>query len=135
MRFGRKKIYSCLFHWSIHDNVPQIFHLIFLLHFLHVLPLDIICKTLHQYNKEPIYSEDIKKLQEIVSDYSKVKNYVCQQYEGVDGLSKLYPGYTVQNRMIDSGFRSQPELLRTFLSCCLRDIKTQWAKTKAEVLK
>ncbi len=33
-----------------------------------------ICKTVRQYNKEPIPKADMKKLQEIADDYSKVKN-------------------------------------------------------------
>lgn len=34
------------------------------------------CRTLHQYNKEPIPDEDMKKLLEIAEDYRRVKNYV-----------------------------------------------------------
>ena len=39
----------------------------------------------------------MKKLQEIAGDYRTVKNYVYQRYGGIKSLSKIYPGYTVQN--------------------------------------
>ena len=69
-----------------------------------------ICKTVRQYNKEPIPKADMKKLQEIADDYSKVKNYVYQRYGGIGALSKLYPGYMIQNEMTASGLREQLEL-------------------------
>ncbi|MBD5521773.1 MAG: hypothetical protein HDR03_11265 [Lachnospiraceae bacterium] len=45
----------------------------------------------------------MRKLQEIADDYSRVKNYVYQRYGGINSLSKIYPGYTVQNEMTRSG--------------------------------
>ena len=66
-----------------------------------------VCKTVHQYNQEPIPKEDMEKLQAIAEDYCKVKNYVYVRYGGRGGLSKLYPGYTVQNEMTKSGLRSE----------------------------
>ena len=40
------------------------------------MPPDKICKTVHQYNKEPVSGADMQKLLEIADDYRKVKNYV-----------------------------------------------------------
>ncbi len=97
-----------------------------------------ICKTVRQYNKEPIPEEDMKKLQEIADDYSKVKNYVYQRYGGIGALSKLYPGYTIQNEMTASGLREQLELPSVYFYLAvfdaIKDIKGQWTKTKVKVL-
>ena len=60
-----------------------------------------ICKTICQYSKEPVSDEDMKKLMEIADGYGRVKNYVYSRYSGIASLSKLYPGYTVQNEMTD----------------------------------
>lgn len=48
----------------------------------------------------------MRKLQEIAEDYRAVKNYVYQRYGGIKSLSKIYPGYTVQNEMTASGLRA-----------------------------
>ncbi len=102
------------------------------------MPSRKICKTIHQYNKEPIPHEDMCKLQEIAQDYSKVKNYVYQRYGGISSLSKIYPGYTVQNEMTASGLRSQLGLPAVYFYLAvfdaLGDIKTQWSKTKNDIL-
>ena len=99
---------------------------------------DTICKTVHQYNKEPIPPADFQKLQEIADDYSKVKNYVYQRYGGIKSLSKIYPGYTVQNEMTGSGLRTQLGLPSVYFYLAvfdaLGDIKTQWTRTKTGVL-
>ncbi len=70
------------------------------------MPPRTICKTVRQYNSEPISETDMKKLQEIAKDYSTVKNYVYQRYGGIKSLPKIYPGYTVQNEMTASGLRT-----------------------------
>ncbi len=97
-----------------------------------------ICKTVRQYNKEPIPKADMKKLQEIADDYSKVKNYVYQRYGGIGALSKLYPGYTIQNEMTASGLREQLELPSVYFYLAvfdaIKDIKGQWTNTKAKLL-
>ena len=97
-----------------------------------------VCKTIHQYSKGPLCAEDMKKLQEIAADYSKVKRYVYQRYSGIGGLSKLYPGYTVQNEMTESGLRSEMGLPSVYFYLAvfdaLGDIKGQWANTKSQVL-
>lgn len=95
------------------------------------------CRTLHQYNKEPVSEEDMKKLLEIAEDYRRVKNYVYARYGGIGSLSKLYPGYTVQNEMTASGFRTELGMPSVYfyraVFDALADIKSQWAKTKTKI--
>lgn len=95
------------------------------------------CRTIHQYNKEPISVEDMRKLLEIAEDYRRVKNYVYARYGGIGSLSKLYPGYTVQNEMTASGFRAELGLPSVYfyraVFDALADIKSQWAKTKTKI--
>ena len=69
-----------------------------------------ICKIIKQYNKGPVASEDMRKLQEIAEDCRKVKNYVYDRFGGIGGLPKLYPGYTVQNEMTKTGLRGELKL-------------------------
>lgn len=101
------------------------------------MPRNKVCKTVHQYNKEPVSGEDMAKLQEIARDYGKVKNYVYRQYSGIGSLAKLYPGYTVQNEMTDSGLREKTGLPSVYFYLAvfeaLDDIKSQWARTKGKV--
>lgn len=98
-----------------------------------------VCKTVHQYNQEPIPKEDMEKLQAIAEDYCKVKNYVYVRYGGRGGLSKLYPGYTVQNEMTKSGLRSELGMPSVYFYLAvfdaLGDIKSQWTRTKSKLLK
>ena len=60
------------------------------------MPPEKICKTVHQYNREPVSEDSMQKLLEIAADYRDVKNYVYTRYGGIASLSKIYPGYTVQ---------------------------------------
>jgi len=103
------------------------------------MPKDTVCKTVHQYNKMPISSEDMKKLQEIAEDYSKVKNYVYVRFGGIAGLSKIYPGYTVQNEMTETGLRASMGLPSVYFYSAifdaLGDIKSQWTRIKSRILK
>ncbi|MCI8418866.1 MAG: transposase [Lachnospiraceae bacterium] len=103
------------------------------------MPGNTLCKIVRQYNKIPIPPEQMQKLQEIAVDYSYVKNQVYQRYGGVGGLSKLYPGYTVQNEMTQSGLRERLGLPAVYFYLAvfdgLRDIKIQWSRTKTLVLK
>ncbi len=98
-----------------------------------------ICKTIHQYNKEPIPKADMQKLLEIAEDYKKVKNYVYNRYGGVGSLSKIYPGYTVQNEMTKSGLRAELDMPSVYFYLAmfdaLGDIKSQWTRTKSKLLK
>ncbi len=101
------------------------------------MPPDKICKTIHQYNREPISAEQMEKLQEIARDYREVKNYVYLRYGGISSLSKLYPGYTIQNEMTKSGLREELQMPSVYfylaLFDALGDIKSQWARTKIKV--
>lgn len=98
-----------------------------------------ICKTIHQYNREPISREDMKKLLEIADDYKKVKNYVYQRYGGIAGLARIYPGYTVQNEMTKSGIRQKMGLPSVYFYLAIYDalgnIKAEWTRLKKQVLK
>lgn len=98
---------------------------------------DKLCKTVHQYNKEPVSEEDMRKLLDIAEDYRTVKNYVYTRFGGISGLSKLYPGYTVQNEMTASGFRETLGLPSVYFYLAVFDalgeIKSRWTKTKTKV--
>lgn len=97
------------------------------------------CRTIRQYNREPICDEDMRKLLEIAEDYRRVKNYVYDRYGGIGSLGKLYPGYTVQNEMTASGLRSELFMPSVYfyraVFDALGDIKSQWTKTKNKLLK
>lgn len=97
------------------------------------------CRIIRQYNREPLSDEDMKKLQEIAEDYRQVKNYVYARYGGIGSLSKLYPGYTVQNEMTGCGLRAELAMPSVYfyraVFDALGDIKSQWAKTKTKLLK
>jgi len=103
------------------------------------MPQNTICKTVHQYNQNRISREDMVKLQEIAEDYRKVKNYVYRHYGGITGLSKIYPGYTVQNEMTAAGLREELGLPSVYFYLAvfdaLGDIKAQWTRTKSMILK
>ncbi len=79
------------------------------------------------------------KLQTIARDYAKVKNYVYQRYAGITGLSKIYPGYTVQNEMTRSGLREELGLPSVYFYLAVFDalgeIKSQWTRTKSKISK
>lgn len=96
-------------------------------------------RIIRQYNSEPLSDVDMKKLQEIAEDYCRVKNYVYARYGGIGSLSKLYPGYTVQNEMTGCGLRAELSMPSVYfyraVFDALGDIKSQWAKTKTDVLR
>lgn len=99
---------------------------------------NITCKTVRQYNSLPVSEENMKKLTEIAKDYQTVKNYVYQRYGGIQALPKLYPGYTIQNEMTESGLRQRLRVPSVYFYLAvfdaLGDIKAQWAQTKNKVL-
>ncbi|MCI8724550.1 MAG: transposase [Hungatella sp.] len=103
------------------------------------MPPDKLCKTIHQYSSRPISEEDMRKLLEIAEDYKKVKNYVYRRFGGIGGLPKLYPGYTVQNEMTESGLRDELGLPSVYFYLAvfeaLGDIKGVWTNTKAKLSK
>ncbi len=100
---------------------------------------DKICKTVHQYNKEPLSNENMQKLLDIAEDYKKVKNYVYTRFGGIASLSKLYPGYTVQNEMTESGLRETLGIPSVYFYLAVFDalgeIKSRWTKTKTKLTK
>ena len=100
---------------------------------------DKICKTIHQYNKVPVPKGDMQKLLEIAEDYKTVKNYVYDRFGGIGSLSKIYPGYTVQNEMTKSGLRAQLGMPSVYFYLAvfdaLGDIKSQWTRTKSKLQK
>ncbi|MCI8465476.1 MAG: transposase [Lachnospiraceae bacterium] len=98
-----------------------------------------LCKTVRQYSKGPISTENMEKLQEIAEAYSRVKNYVYDRYGGIGSLSKIYPGYTVQNEMTENGLRAELEIPSVYFYLAvfeaLGDIKSRWTQTKSKILK
>lgn len=103
------------------------------------MPPNKICKTVHQYNKKPVSEADMQKLQEIAEDYRKVKNYVYTRYGGAGSLGKIYPGYTVQNEMTESGYREVLGMPSVYFYLAvfdaLGDIRSQWTRTKSKLVK
>ena len=97
-----------------------------------------VCKIIRQYNKEPVSGKDMEKLLEIAEDYRKVKNYIYDRFGGIASLSKLYPGYTVQNEMTKSGLRGDLGIPSVYFYLAvfdaLGDIKSQWSRTKSKIL-
>jgi len=100
---------------------------------------DKICKTVHQYNKEPLSAGDMQKLLDIAEDYRKVKNYVYARYGGIGSLKKIYPGYTVQNEMTNTSLRSSLGLPSVYFYLAVFDalgeIKSQWTRIKSKLQK
>jgi len=103
------------------------------------MPLEKIYKTIFQYNKKQIPTRDMEKLKEIAEDCQKVRNYVYERYGGIGGLTKIYPGYTVQNEMTKSGLRERLGLPSVYFHLAifdaLGDIKSQWTRTKKNIEK
>lgn len=100
---------------------------------------DTVCKTVRQYSSDTLSQEEMEMLREVAEDYCRVKNYVYERYGGKGGLSKIYPGYTVQNEMTKSGLRTELGLPSVYFYLAvfeaLGDIKTQWTRTKSRVQK
>lgn len=98
---------------------------------------DTVCKTVRQYSRGALAPEDMEMLREVAEDYRHVKNHVYGRYGGRGGLSKIYPGYTVQNEMTKSGLRAELGLPSVYfylaIFSALGDIKAQWTRTKTKV--
>lgn len=98
----------------------------------------VVCKTVRQYSDGALPGEEIRKLLEIARDYQTVKNYVYRRYGGVGSLGKLYPGYTIQNEMTESGLRRALGMPSVYFYLAvfdaLGDVKSQWTRTKNKVL-
>ncbi|MBR4026828.1 MAG: transposase [Lachnospiraceae bacterium] len=101
--------------------------------------LETIYKTIYQYSKYSIEENDMQKLLAIGADYCMVKNYIYQRYGGIYSLSKLYPGYTIQNEMTASGLREQLQMPAVYFYLAifdaLGDIKSEWSRVKQRILK
>ncbi len=78
----------------------------------------------------------MQRLLDIAEDFRKVKNYVYVRYGGIGSLSKIYPGYTVQNEMTASGYRETLGLPAVYFYLAvfdaLGDIKSRVDKDKIE---
>lgn len=98
----------------------------------------VVCKTVRQYSNGALPGEEIRKLLEIARDYQTVKNYVYRRYGGVGSLGKLYPGYTIQNEMTESGLRRALGMPSVYFYLAvfdaLGDVKSQWTRTKHKIL-
>jgi len=98
-----------------------------------------VCRTVRQYSQAPLAEKDMEKLVEIAGDCCMVKNEVYARYGGIGGLSKIYPGYTVQNEMTKTGLRQRLGLPSVYFYLAvfdaLGDIKSQWSRTKSRVLR
>ena len=81
----------------------------------------------------------MQRLLDIAEDFRKVKNYVYVRYGGIGSLSKIYPGYTVQNEMTASGYRETLGLPAVYFYLAvfdaLGDIKSRWTRTKSKIVK
>lgn len=98
---------------------------------------DTVCKIIRQYNKGRIPEEDMQKLLRIARDYADVKDHVYQRYGGIRSISKLYPGYTVQNEMTRSGLRESLGLPSVYFYLAifdaLRELRAHWTMVKTQV--
>ena len=98
------------------------------------MPRKTITKTAHQYSVGSISAEVMTKLVAIAEDYRSVKNFIYRRYSGIKSISKLYPGYTVQNEMTKSGLRKQLGLPGAYfypaIFEALVDIRNQWDREK-----
>ncbi len=96
-----------------------------------------ICKTTRQYSRSRIPEKDMEALQVIACDYCTVKNYIYRRYGGAGSLDKIYPGYTVQNEMTESGLRAALGLPSVYFYLAifdaLGDIKAQWTQVKEKI--
>lgn len=96
-----------------------------------------ICKTVCQHNSRPVSPEAMAKLLEVAEDYRAVKAYVYQRYSGIRSLSKLYPGFTVQNEMGKSGLKEALGIPSVYFYLAvfdaLGDIKARWTLAKAKI--
>lgn len=71
------------------------------------MPPETFYKTVYQYNKVPIPGADMARLLEVAEGCRQVKNCVYDRYSGIHSLSKITPGYAVQNEMTASGVRER----------------------------
>lgn len=96
-----------------------------------------ICKSIHQYSKGKISSENMDVLMEIGHGCMVTKNYIYQRYGGIKSLGKLYPGYAIETEVKETGFREKIGLPSVYFSAAvdraLGDIRIMWAQVKSGI--
>ena len=93
-----------------------------------------ICKSIHQYSRGKIASENMHVLMEIGHGCMVTKNYIYQRYGGIKSLGKLYSGYAIETEVKAAGFREKIGLPSVYFTAsvnrALGDIKIMWAQVK-----
>lgn len=96
-----------------------------------------ICKSVHQYSKGKIGSENMDVLMDIGHGCMVAKNYIYQRYGGVKSLVKVYSGYEVDTEVRTAGFREKIGLPSVYFSAsvsrALADIKIMWAQVRSGI--
>ena len=93
-----------------------------------------ICKSIHQYSRGKISSENMDTLMEIGHGCMVTRNYIYQRYGGIKSLEKLYSGYAIDAEVKAAGFREQIGLPSVYFTAsvnrALGDIKIMWTQVK-----
>lgn len=96
-----------------------------------------LVKTIKQYNKMPVSRDDMEKLLEIASDYNHIKNETYARYGGVRSISKLYPGFTIQKELKDSGLKERLQLPSVYYNVAVLeaagDLRGSWGIIKHKI--
>lgn len=96
-----------------------------------------ICKSIHQYSRGKIASENMDVLMEIGHGCMVTKNYIYQRYGGIKSLGKLYSGYAIEAEVKATGFREKIGLPSVYFTAsvnsALGDIKIMWAQVKSGI--
>ncbi len=94
---------------------------------------EIITKTATLYSG-PLPDETMMFLQEVASDYCKVKNYVYGRYSGITHVGRLTPVYDILSEMRRCGLRQQLQLPSAYYELAVieavGDIKGMWSILK-----
>lgn len=98
-----------------------------------------VVKTVKQYNKYPIPSEEMAVLQEIAEKYRKVKNYVYSRYGSSKYISELSPGYRLSREMNESDIRQQIGIPSKYFEKAkfdaFADMKMNWSSIVSKIRK
>ena len=93
-----------------------------------------IGKSVHQYSKGKISSENMDVLMDIGHGCMVTRNYIYQRYGGIKSLVKVYSGYGVDSEVRSAGFREKIGLPSVYFSAsvnrALGDIKIMWAQVR-----
>lgn len=96
-----------------------------------------ICKSIHQYSRGKIASENMDVLMEIGHGCMVTKNYIYQRYGGIKSLGKLYSGYVIEAEVKAAGFREKIGLPSVYFTAsvnrALGDIKIMWGQVKSGI--